>query len=162
MCNGGAWPEFPWYYPGFEEVQIERMIASGVRADVAAAYARRMMVGGSTTAEALEIIRDRDCEPHGTAIELWDIAEVPVDRWFRNAWRRSHNGGPIYIDLKLAMPIQFQRLRTFVARENKRRDEAFEGWQPPLEVDWHAIRRKISWAQSVEELRTIWPGELPR
>jgi hypothetical protein len=119
MCNGGAWREFPWFYPGFDEVQIERMIARGIRPDVAARYAHSMMVGGCTSAEALAIIRDRDCEPHGNAIELWDVSDVPSDLWFRNAWRRSHNGGPISVDLKLARPIQWKRARYAVETEKQ-------------------------------------------
>lgn len=157
MCNGGAWPDFDWYYPGFADVQIERMIAEGIRQDVAVRHADAMMRGGLTTAEVWELIRDRDCEPHGTAIELWDVAELPADRWFRNAWRRSPNGGPIYVKLELAQPIQFERARSAVKRENDSRDALLRDWQPPLEVDWHAIRRQILRVGSIEELRTIWP-----
>jgi hypothetical protein len=157
MCNGGAWRSFPWFYPGFDEVQIERMIARGIRSDVAQRYARAMMVGGCTTAEALEIIRDRDCEPLGTAIELWDKAELPRERWFRNAWRRSHNGGPIHIDLAAAMPIHFANLRALAEIEDRRRGASFDEWRPPLDIDWQAIRRQIRRAKSVEELRTIRP-----
>src|SRR5207237_649888 len=123
MSCGGFWSRRP---RGFMETQIEWQIARGIDPDVAKRYAHAMKFGGCTTAEALEIIRDRDCAPHGTAIELWDIDDIPTDRWFRNAWRRSHNGGPIYIDLNQAMPIQFERARTAVSKENKRREVSFD------------------------------------
>jgi hypothetical protein len=161
MCSGGAWREFPWFYPGFDEIQIERMIGRGVRADTAQTYARAMMDGGCTTAEALAIIRDRDCAPLGTAIELWDMSELPADRWFRDAWRRSHNGGPIEIDLDKARPVQFARARAAIERENAAREASFDLWKPAIEVDWHATRRQIARARSIEELRTIWPEGLP-
>lgn len=147
----------PWFYPGFDEVQIERMMKRNIRSDVAARYARAMMEGGCTTAEALELIRDRDCEPVGTVMELWDVEDIPADRWFRDAWRRSPNGGPITVNLKLAMPIQFGYARAAVECENKRREASFDNWRPPIEVDWHAMRRRILQVTSVEELRTIWP-----
>lgn len=156
MCNGGAWPSFDWFYPGFDEVQIERMVARGVRSDVAFRYARAMMRGGCTTAEAMEIIRDRDCAPYGTAIELWDVSEVPTDRWFRDAWRRSQNGGPISIELKLARPIQWKRARRAVEMENKRRADEFD-LMLPVEVDWARIRDRIKCAQEEVDLRRIWP-----
>lgn len=159
LCGGGAWPEFPWYYPGFDAVQIERQIARGIAPDVARRYAHAMMFGGCTTAEALEIIRDRDCAPHGTAIELWDVSEVPADRWFRDAWRRSANGGPISVNLTLARPIQWRRAKAAVAAENGRRaDDDFDDCRKPrIEVDWGKLRERIRGAREEAELRAIWP-----
>lgn len=159
MCNGGAWPSLPWYYPGFDKVQIERMVARGIREDDAVRYAIAMMAGGCTNAEALEIIRDRDCAPHGTAIELWDVSEIPTDRWFRPAWRRSHNGGPISVDLKLARPIHWKRARKAAEKQNKRRADEFE-IMPQIEVDWDRIRERIRGAIDETDLRQIWPEGL--
>lgn len=156
MGCGGFWADRP---RGFLETQIERQIAEGVSADVAARYAMAMQFGGCTTAEALEIIRDRDCAPYGTAIELWDVVDVPADRWFRDAWRRSQNGGPISVDLRLAKSIQFTRARGAVASENKLRADRL-AWEPKIEVDWMAIRRQCVATSSIEELCTIWPREL--
>ena len=155
MTNGGfdLWQNAP---RGFAETQIERQIARGIPADVAARYARAAMFGGCTTAEALEIIRDRDCAPHGTAIELWDLSEIPTDRWFRNAWRRSANGGPINVNLKLAKPIQWKKVRSAVASENKRRADEFER-TPLIEVDWDRVRERIRMAMDERDLREIWP-----
>lgn len=153
-CGGfDLWQQKP---RGFAEAQIERQIARGIPADVAARYAKAAMYGGCTTAEALEIIRDRDCTPHGTAIELWDASEVPTDRWFRDAWRRSHNGGPISISLALARPIQWKRARGAVEGENKRRADAFERTSL-IEVDWDRIRERIRAARDEDEIRLIWP-----
>lgn len=158
MCHGGAWREMPWFYPGFDEVQIERQIAAGISPAVARRYAAAMMIGGCTTAEALEIIRDRDCTPHGTAIELWDVSDVPNDRWFRDAWRRSHNGGPISVDLKLAKPIQWQRARAFVETENKRRADELD-CPGLIEVNWDKLRARIRSARCEVELKSIWPAQ---
>jgi hypothetical protein len=156
MSCGGLWDEHP---PGFADVQIARMVADGIREDAAARYARAVQRGGCTTAEALGIIRDRDCAHLGTAIELWDIEHVPTDRWFRNAWRRSHNGGPISVDLKLARPIQLAHVRHAIAAENARREADFD--MPPfIEVDLRAIRQHILEARDEQELRHVWPREL--
>ncbi len=119
------------------------------------------MHGGCTTAEALGIIRDRDCAHLGTAIELWDLVDVPTERWFRNAWVRSHNGGPISINLKLARPIQWKKAKSAVASENKRRKDDFDDYMKPLiEVDWDAFRQKLIRAQDEIDLRQIWPEGL--
>jgi len=145
--------------PGFREVQIERMIARGIHADAAKRYADAVTFGGCTTAEALEIIRDRDCAPYGTAIDLWDVEDLPTDRWFRDAWRRSHNGGPISVDLKLAKPIQFRKAHSFVERENKRRANDMD-CAGLIEVDWERFRERVRRARDEMELKHIWPGVL--
>lgn len=154
---GGFWGRCP---RGFADVQIESMIARGVNPYAAQRYAKAMTVGGCTTAEALEIIRDRDCAHLGTGIELWGVDELPHDRWFRDAWRRSANGGPIDIELKLARPIQFKHIKFAVDAENKRRASDFELFDKPIEPDFGAIRESIKRARDDVELRSIWPQEL--
>ncbi len=154
MGCGGYWNDRP---RGFLEAQIERQIAAGHEPDASRRFAHAVQFGGCTTAEALEIIRDRDCAHLGTAIELWDLSEVPNDRWFRNAWRRSHNGGPISVNLKLAKPIQFGRIRDAIELENKRRNSDINLFDVPVEVDLMAMREKIRDARDEIELRSIWP-----
>lgn len=153
MSCGGIWNDRP---RGFYDIQIERMIAAGHKPDAAQRFAKAVQFGGCTTAEALEIIRDRDCAHLGTAIELWDVSDVPSDRWYRDAWRRSHNGGPIGIDLSLAKPIQFKKARAAVERENKRRVHDLHS-AGLLDIDMDAIRQSILMARDEIELRTIWP-----
>lgn len=153
MGCGGLWDSHP---RGYMEIQIERQIARGIRPDDARRYAMAMQFGGCTTAEALEIIRDRDCAPHGTAIELWDLDDVPNDRWFRDAWRRSPNGGPISIDIKLAKPIQFRKAHDFVEHENRRRAKDFD-LPGQIDVDWLKFRERVLSTQDEHELRAVWP-----
>ena len=155
LCNGGGiWDHLP---PGVMDRQIASMVKRGVRADAAHRYAKAAMFGGCTTAEALEIIRDRDCAHLGTAIELWDASEVPTDRWFRDAWRRSHNGGPISVSLDLAKPIQIQRIGEAVIVENRKREREL---MVPLDYDRDLLRGKVMSARDEIELRQIWPKEL--
>jgi len=106
LMQGGAWVDQPWW---FWIVQFNRMLARGVKPRAAYRYARTMMTGGATRREAIEIIAARDCAHLGTAIEIVDVDEIPTDRTYRNAWRRSQNGGPIYIDDDHAMIIDEQR-----------------------------------------------------
>lgn len=155
MGCGGLWAGRP---TGYADKQIARMVARGVNEDAAARYAKAMTVGGCTTAEALEIIRDRDCAHLGINIELWDVDDVPRDRWFRDAWRRSHNGGPISVNLGLARPIQFRHIRGAINRENKRRDLDLYGTK--LEVDLAPLKQRIIEARDETDLRHIWPREL--
>ena len=137
--------------------QIASMVNRGVREDAAHRYAKAVMFGGCTTAEALEIIRDRDCAHLGTAIELWDVDEVPTDRWFRDAWSRSHNGGPISISLKKAKPIQMARIGDAIFEANMKRQKKL---MAPLEWDRDALRTQIMQARDERDLRRIWPSYL--
>lgn len=152
MGCGGLWDHLP---SGEMDRQIASMVNRGVSEAAAHRYAKAVTFGGCTTSEALEIIRDRDCAHLGTAIELWD--EVPVDRWFRDAWRRSHNGGPISINLELAKPIQWQRIKAALVEANRKRDNEM---LPPIGFDSDAVKTKIRQAREERELRSIWPKEI--
>jgi hypothetical protein len=154
MGCGGFWDHLP---VGVMDRQIASMVNRGISERAAHRYAKAVMFGGCTTAEALEIIRDRDCGHLGTAHELWDMADIPKDRWFRNAWIRSHNGGPISIDLKKAKPIQFNYIRGAIKAENKRRESNLDLLLSPIEFDSKAVRQKILSARDENELRAIWP-----
>mgnify|MGYP001571673366 FL=1 len=88
-----------------------------------------------------------------------DYDELP-DRWFRNAWTRSANGGPVGVDLRLARPLQWQHARQAVAAENQKRAESFEAIRPVV-VDWEQIRSAIRHARDEEELRRVWPLTRP-
>ena len=149
----GGWKDM---LRGFLETQIERGIAAGRLPDAQRRYVRAMAFGGCSTHEALAIIRDRDCAHVGTGCELWDVDDVPTDRWFRAAWVRSHNGGPINIDMKRARPIQWGHMRKAVALENRRRQEDYYAFGDPVAVDWGALRDRISRADDHAELRRIW------
>jgi hypothetical protein len=69
-----------------------------------------MQWGGLSEHAALWLIAERDCATFGVSTELVDIDEIPSDRTHRDAWRRSHNGGPIWIDEKIAQQIDEKRL----------------------------------------------------
>ncbi len=141
MSAGGIWADMP---AGFVDEQIDRQIAAGHSRHAAERYANAVAFGGHTEAEALEIIRDRDCAPFGTACELLDAAETQQDHWFRDAWRRSHNGGPIWIDMKAARTIQLRRI---AEHAEKRKLE--------LRMDrWRSLIRR---AETPAELKQVWP-----
>jgi hypothetical protein len=104
--GGGRWDGFP---RGFLDRQIELQAGHGVGEWAAARFVRAMQFGGLTTAEAYAIMRDRFCAHLGTGCELWDVEEIPTDRIYRDAWRRSHNGGPIYLDRRKVIEIDERR-----------------------------------------------------
>jgi hypothetical protein len=154
LCSGGFWPSVR----GFCEWQIEMQIARGVGSDAAQRYARAMVSGGCTTAEALAIIRDRDCAHLGTMIELFDIDELPGDRWFRDAWTRSHNGGPVSVSLPSARRIQLEKIKGAIVRRNRRRIEL---GRKPIAPAWGELGNAIRHARDEHELRRVWPEGLP-
>lgn len=65
--------------------------------------------GGLNELQTLELIRDCDAPPYSTAREIVDYGEIPFDRTYRDAWARSPNGGPIYIDAAKARAIREKR-----------------------------------------------------
>jgi hypothetical protein len=141
FCHGG----------GFHAIQlgklnrhIEEEIEAGRSVRVAETYIHGLAFGGHTEAEAYEIIRERDCAPYGTGFEIWDLVDIPPDRWFRDAWRRSPNGGPIMINMKIARRIQRKRIET-AATEHK------------LELHWPLWRERIRSAKTPEQLKTVLP-----
>lgn len=157
MQNGGFWDDRP---RGFIQTQIERQIKDGIAEAHATRFAHAVAFGGCTEAEVWEIIRDRDCARHGTLHELIDTSELP-DRWFRDAWRRSSNGGPPSVDLEKARPIQWRKLLNAVNAENKRRELDLFG-AAPIKLSKQEIQRAIKHARDDEELRKIWIPSLPR
>lgn len=125
--------------------QIDAQAANGVGDRAARRFVHAMQFGGCTDAEAYQIMRDRFCAPHGSGFELVD--SLPHDRWFRDAWRRGHNGGPIDIDMKAARAIQLRRIKS--AAERHKADLELPRW-----------RERIRRAASAEELRVVWPKGL--
>jgi hypothetical protein len=141
--------------------QIASMTGRGIRESVAVQWVRSIINGGLTTAEAYELIRDRDTAPEWTGKELWDRADVPRDRWFRNAWYRSHNGGPICVDLGRAKSIQFREIKNAVDCENKRRKSEIDLFDIPVACDLAFFRERVRKASDEFELRCVWPKGLP-
>lgn len=154
MACGGRWGDKPH---GYIDTQIERQIAAGHHADAARRFARALACGGCTEAEALAIIRDRDCVHRGTGCELWDAADVPSDRTYRDAWRRSPNGGPIYVAMSAARRIQWGRIKKAVELHNKPR---LALGRKPLAPLWGELGNAIRHARDEDELRRVWPGAL--
>jgi hypothetical protein len=103
--GGGRWDGFS---RGFLDRQIAKQ-AEECGEWAAARFVRAMQFGGLSTPEAYAVMRDRFCAHLGTGCELWDLEDVPTDRTYRDAWRRSHNGGPIIIDARAAREIDEAR-----------------------------------------------------
>lgn len=153
MSSGGYWSDRP---RGYLWRQIELQIQGGVDPDAAKRFAYAVQFGGLTTAEVYEVIRDRDCARHGKDHELINPIELP-DRWFRDAWTRGHNGGPVWVNLERARVIQRAKIDTAVGRENSRR----RGLRKQLyKLDELAIGAGIRNARDDEELRRVWPTQL--
>jgi hypothetical protein len=150
--GGGRWDGFP---RGFIDRQIAKQ-AEECGERNAHRFVKAMQFGGCTDAEAYELMRDRFCAHLGSGIELWDVFDVPTDRWFRDAWVRSHNGGPIDISMAKARGIQFRKIKAAVELENARRLDNIEHFDRPIQPDWRIIRDAIRKTDDVAELRRIW------
>ena len=147
MQTGGRWRD---ERRGFLAEQIERNIATGVPATVAKRFCEALAHGGCSTAEAYALIRDRDCRA-GVAHELIDPDDLP-DRWFRDAWRRSHNGGPLRLDTEACREIQWERVRNVATSEAAK--------LRPREINLGTMRDAILAADEPDDIRRIWPDGL--
>lgn len=113
--RGGYWDGRP---PGFLPELIRRktcQIMQRGRActrEAATNFVKAMQWGGRSWMEAWTILGQHDCARlGGRVIEIQHINELPPTREHRDAWRRSANGGPIYVDDALAMAIDEKRQR---------------------------------------------------
>jgi hypothetical protein len=107
--GGGRWDDVLYWDREFLDRQIAAQAKDGVGEWAAARFVHAMQFGGLTDAEAYGVMRDRFCAHLGTGCELWAVTDIPTDRTYRDAWRRSHNGGPIIIDPKVAQVIDETR-----------------------------------------------------
>lgn len=141
------------------ERALSVMLANGRDERAARRWLRALEHGGRSEADAWALLRWRCVDPTHTAVEVCETDDLPADRWFRNAWRRSPNGGPIWIDLERARPVQRWRIAGALAEENAARSRRLE---EPVVVDFSAIRRATQQAESLEQLWAIWPDVLRR
>lgn len=155
MMVGGWWDQYP--VRTIRE-QIPRQLEAGVKPWAARRFFEALGDGGVDLLEAFWIIANRDCAHLGEALVLCNDEELP-DEWFRDAWRRSLNGGPVSIDLEAAKRVQFSRVRGALLQENKRRERDFAE-RPAIQLDMTHLRRRIRDAECPETLKQIWPEEL--
>jgi hypothetical protein len=155
--GGGRWNDVVCWDRGFLDRQIAEQAKYGVGEWAASRFVRAMQYGGLTSAEAYGVMRDRFCAHLGTGCELWDLADVPTDRWFRDAWRRSANGGPIDIHMPKARRIQLDRIKAAVARHNAPR---LAIGRRPLVPRWGDLGNSIRHARDAEELKRVWPERI--
>ncbi len=76
------------------------------RQRLARAWCMAKTFGGLEESEAIDLIVAKDATPW-SSVEIMDQSELPARQW-RNAWRRSSNGGPIWIDDKAAEAIMWE------------------------------------------------------
>ncbi len=152
--HDGAWGSWKSDWVDYE---VHHAIKDGRNPEGVKRFCTAMVKGGATEREVWTLIRDRDCLHKGTLHELMHTSELP-DRWFRDAWRRSPNGGPVGVDLEKARPIQWQKILAAVSQENKRRELDLFGL-PPIRLPRLTYQSAIKHARDEEELRRIWvPG----
>lgn len=138
--------------------EIARQVqVGGFQEDVAARFVRAMCMGGLVEYEAFQVIRDRDCSD-GVAHDVVHIMDLP-SRWFRSAWRRSHNGGPISIDIREARRVQWRRIMQAIEGENKRR--LHDIYADPIAVDTEPLRTRIMRCEDLDHMAMIWPEGVP-
>jgi len=151
LSCGGYWPAAS---AAWLEEQVKRSVAAGHNELAVRRYIRAMRNGGCSTAQAYAIIRDRDCGHLGTGFELWDRSDLPP-RSYRDAWRRSGNGGPIRVDMAAARKVQWRRIKSAIVHHNRQRLELGRSlFRPP----WLDLSRGVRRADDPEALQRVWPA----
>lgn len=109
-------------------------------------------------------IQARDVPADATNVAVVDVSTVPADRTFRNAWKREGTG--IGTDMAKAREIHMDRIRAVRDAELARLDvEQLKGRDVTAEKqrlrDLPATF-DLTVAATPEDLKALWPAELPR
>lgn len=109
----------PWFSQGImplwlaREWEIQKFVQDKTwRSDrhdrevLAARWIDALIQGGMNEHAAISLIAEKDMPVNATAAEIVDVSEIPSDRFYRDAWRRSHNGGPVWVDPNIARQIE--------------------------------------------------------
>lgn len=185
VCTGaGAAAADPWrqtaawrrrQVANFQRPGIDRRTnrpIPGLTKAIAERWVEAFTFGGLTLPEFFGLLGDKDAGRGASAIQLTTLFDLPADRWFRDAWRRSRDGGPIVGAVAAARGCHLRNLDELVRRWNRaewERDDAahLDGRRTngPALIDWPAERPRIlaavSAAGSLPEIRAIWPDNLP-
>lgn len=144
----------------------------GLARDLAERWVAAVAFGGLTAGDYFSLLGQKDAGAGARAIELLTLFDLPADRWFRNAWRRSPDGGAIFADLSAARGCHLQNLDELVRRWNAaelRRDDAARlagrSTNGPALIDWPPERRRLVAALAAagdwQSIRAVWPAGLP-
>lgn len=159
---GGYWNGYPF---GFLNELVRRKSCPILQRghactkEAATRFVKAMQFGGKSCEEAWDIIAQHDCARFGHLIEVQHVDELPPDRWYRDAWYRSANGGPIMVSLDRARLIQLQHIGNVTYEFNRWNERNLK---PTIAHDADAIQRAIDDAPDLETLRQVWPDNLPR
>lgn len=156
LTGGGLWRNPS---RGFVEQQIEINIREGRDKAGSVKFCRALAHGGLTTAEAYSVLRDRDCGWLGTGHELISLSELP-DRYFRDAWTRSPNGGPCYIDIKKARKLHFTYLRGYANMLLRCIANDMDHFDTHIDINWHSVKSAIINCDTPEKVKRVIPEGL--
>lgn len=80
------------------------------RVELAVRWIDARIHGGLNEWEAIALIGDFSAPADAEALEIVHVDDLPQDRVHRDAWRRSRNGGPVWVDEDAATRIDEARL----------------------------------------------------
>ncbi len=128
---------------------------------------------GMTEEQAVARALARDIPPDAADVAVVDVAAVPEDRTFRNAWERG--GATVRVSMPKARAIHMGRIRAARAPELTRLDvESLRAIEAGDQAGMTAIASQkqrlrdlpqtfdLTAAKTPEELKASWPADLPR
>ncbi len=130
----------------------------------------------NTEDDAFEAIKARSVPATATSIVEIDVANLPPNREFRNAWRVS--GGSVDVDMPLARGVHAERIANAQVAEIARlkveeRKERLKGNTSQADthattvtaleaLDLNVLATQIGAAPNPKALSAIWPANMPR
>ena len=143
----------------------------------APAYIAQLMAGGATEDEAITAVQAKDVPPDATNIEVMELASLPSNREFRNAWEKPGAGVPT-VAMSKARDIHAERMAHVqvaeIARlkveerkerlnDNTAQADAHAATVIALEaLDLNVLATQIAAAPNPTALAAVWPVLVPR
>lgn len=156
-----------------DQRQIDLAVAAGQEPEFAERFVKALVVGGETDAGGLDLIKQRALSNHSDHV-VGDHADLPVDWFFRNAWRLDATTGNVFVDIEASRNVFVERLVRQKSYEIGKLvegieaaillgkpDSALEALHLSLkEMDLHALGDLVRKADAPETLKALWPEGL--
>ncbi len=138
-------------------------------------YIAALIAGGMTEDQAVDVVKAKDVPPGSISVIVTEVASIPADRTFRNAWTRTGPGMP-EVNMPLAREIHSGRMSQAIATATARlklseQAALFDGrtadaandnaTRTAIEaLDLAILATQIANVATPDALKAVWPVEL--
>lgn len=151
---------------------VDNMVRAGHDATFSQRWIKALLAGGENDNTALDLVRQKTF-PGRDGQSAIEPDQLPPDRFFRDAWKRE--GDAITIDMVAARTVFADRVIAAKAEQadvliksvetsqvsGDPADELEARYESLVAMDLRALGARVMAAQSTDELKALWPAELP-